>query len=764
MHRRAARPILTLAIGLLALTAIGVSGTPRSASASASDLAAGPRGGAMAMAIGRYAPALARPADPLAAQAVSRLRAEGTAVLWVRFTDKGERDQASFEAMVRAAGARVGARAKARRARETEGRFVPDWYDVPVVASYVDGVASTGARIRNVLRWFNAVTIEADEATARRVASLPYVQSIELARRSKGTKPIDVGGIIDRSDLAPRGSTGNAPRIPVSDNSEEQATTWAGLSLAKPTDYGLSITQLSSINVPAVHDSGFSGAGEILCVIDTGFDETHNATSPLHKIAEWDFIQHDGETANQAGDTADQWSHGTGTWSVSGGYWPTVLVGPAYNAGFIIAKTEYNPTETHVEEDNWVAAAQWADSIGADVITSSLGYSDFDPPGAGGGDYAKQDMDGRTSIVTRGAVFAHRHGIVVCNAMGNEGSLGVTSITCPADADSIVSVGAVDQSNVLAGFSSRGPTWDGRTKPEVVAQGVGVYWAVAGSPSSVSTASGTSLSTPLVAGVATLVREAHPEWTNYQVRQALMTTADRAGAPDNNYGWGRINAQAAIYTSPLGGPIYPYPFTLVSPPHQSTQSTVPITLRWRRSRDPQPADAVSYDISICTVSPAQCVFTFATTDTQLVVTANLLPFTQYEWFVTSKDPANHMRESRDHYRFTTGNITGVVMNVPPTAPKVLLAQARPNPVSTTARIDYSFSGAPGVVPVDLRIFDAQGRLVRTLFENHLERVPMTCSAQWDGADGAGRIVPSGIYYYQLEAMGRRYSKRLVVVH
>ncbi len=703
----------------------------------------------------RYRPAAPRPADPLSAAAVSRLRAEGTSVLWVRFLDKGERDERSFADAIRKAGAGVSARTKARRARETGGRFVPDWYDVPVVPGYVEGVASTGARVRNILRWFNAVTVEADEASARRIAALPYVESVEPAARARGTKPVEVGPVLEG---APR--SGQAPRIP---DGGIEAEAWAGLSLAKPADYGLAFPQLSSINVPAAHDSGFSGSGVILCVLDTGFDETHTSLSPLHKIAEWDFIQGDGETANEAGDVSSQWSHGTGTWAVSGGYWPGTLVGPAYNAGFLLAKTEYVPTETHVEEDNWVAAAEWADSIGADVFTSSLGYSDFDPAGNGGTDYGKQQMDGRTAIVTLGAVVAHRRGILVCNSMGNEGSLGVTSVTAPADADSILSVGAVDLSNVIAGFSSRGPTWDNRIKPEVVAQGVGTYWAIAGAPSSYGTASGTSLSCPLVGGAAVLVREAHPEWTNYQVREALRSTADKAGTPDNFYGSGRINTTAAIYNSSQGGPVYPYPFNLVAPAHQSVLGSVPITLRWRRSRDPQPADPVTYEVSICTISPAQCVFTMSTPDTQLVVSASLLPFTQYEWYVTAKDPALHGRESRDHYRFTTGNITGVPMTPPPTAPKVVLARSRPNPVSTGSRLDFSLAGAAGVVPVNLRLFDARGRLVRTLLENHASVVPGNFTVPWDGTDRNGRLVPSGIYYYQIEAMDRRVSKRLVVV-
>ena len=168
-------------------------------------------------------------------------------------------------------------------------------------------------------------------------------------------------------------------------------------------------------------------------------------------------------------------------------------------------------------------------------------------------------------------------------------------------------------------------------------------------------------------------------------------------------------------------------------------------------------------MSVCTVSPPQCVYTTTTPDTQLVVTASLAPFTQYEWYVRAKDPALHARESRDHYRFTTGNITGVPQSPPPTAPKVLLAQSRPNPVSNGSRIDFTLSGAPGLVPVSLRLFDAQGRLVRTLLEGEPRTVPGAGSAAWDGTDANGRVVPSGIYYYQIEAMGRREAKRLVVV-
>ncbi|HEU4335137.1 MAG TPA: S8 family serine peptidase, partial [Candidatus Eisenbacteria bacterium] len=391
MHRRLASPASLLRFAAVTLVAAGWLGSAPAASARTEPRAV-PRD--------RYAPPAPRPADPLSARAVERLRAEGRAVLWVTFRDKGERDERSFAAAVRGAGERVGAKARARRARETGGRFVPDWYDVPVVSSYVEGVVSAGARLRHVSRWFNAATVEADEAAARRIAALPFVQSVEAARKSKGTKPVEEGAPASWSPPA-----GYAPRLPAGgDANAEGVAAAATLSHPVPEDYGSAIGQLSSINVPAVHDSGFTGAGVLVGMFDTGYDEAHASLSPLKKVAEWDFIQHDAETANQPGDASNQWSHGTGTWSTLGGYWDGVLVGPAFNASFFLAKTEYVPSETHVEEDNWVAAAEYADSIGADVISSSLGYSDFDPAGSGGGDYGKQQMDGRTSIVTLGAV------------------------------------------------------------------------------------------------------------------------------------------------------------------------------------------------------------------------------------------------------------------------------------------------------------------------------------------------------------------------
>ncbi|HEY6221476.1 MAG TPA: S8 family serine peptidase [Candidatus Eisenbacteria bacterium] len=709
----------------------------------------------------QYAPPASRAPQVLTENSLSRLRAEGRPVLWVFFTDKREGDAASFARSLQGVGARVTEHARARRARETGGRFVPDYYDLPVAAGYVDAVARTGAAVRHVSRWLNGMTVEADEAEARLIAALPFVRVVTPARRSRRVAPVPDGAAppAPPSESPRRGEGLEVP--PIRTEIQGSAPT-----LPKPTNYGASATALGppaatgfpgGINAIAAHDSGWSGATVIVGMFDSGFDKSHNATSPLLRIAEYDFVFHDGETANQPGDVTGAWDHGTGTWSVLGGYFPVNMIGPAFNARFLLAKTEDIRSETPVEEDNWVAAAEWADSIGADVISSSLAYFDFDGTA---NDYTYANLDGHTTVVTLGALMAARRGIVVANAMGNTGG-ALGSLWAPADADSILSCGAVDAGNSIAPFSSRGPTSDGRTKPEVVAQGVGTSWAVAGMPSSVVPASGTSLSTPLVGGAAALVREAHPEWTAAQVRQALMTTADKAATPDNNYGWGRLDVVKAIYGSSLGGIVAPKPFNLLVPINNGTVSKPPnVTFLWRRAFDPQ-GSPVSYKLQLRGTAPDSSIFEATTTETTVVYTGYLGPSKVYEWTVTAIDPQLNERVSKDRFRFTTTSTTDVGIP-PPAPPRVTLFQNHPNPLRTSTQIDFSMVGPAGSVPVTLRIFDLSGRLIRTLVDSY-SAVPNGWSVQWDGLDGNGRRSASGIYYYQLVVGRNTYSRSLVLL-
>jgi subtilisin family serine protease len=701
-----------------------------------------------------FSPPSPRAAEVLSAGALARVRSEGRSVLWVHFTDKGIPDASAFGREVRAAGERVDSKARARRARETGGTFVPDYYDIPVRSEYVDAVRATGIQVRHVSRWVNAMTVVADEGQARRIAALEFVRAILPARPSRRMEPVSIGP--PEQGTAPaleKDLRMAAPDLPGFEP--------AFPALPKPLGYGGSLGQLTGINVPAAHDSGWSGASVVLAMFDSGYDKNHNATSLLIKIGERDFIFHDGNTSDQVGqDVSGQWQHGTGCWSVAGGYWANNLIGPAFNSRFVLAKTEDIRSETPIEEDNWVAAAEWADSLGADVISSSLAYLDFDGTA---NDYPFSALDGYTTVVAQGAIMAARRGIVVATAMGNDGA-AVSSLWSPADAESILAVGSVNSANQVSGFSGRGPTADGRTKPEVVAQGEGVIWALAGTTTSVSPANGTSLSTPLVAGGAALVREAHPEWTVAQVREALMTTADKAATPDNNYGWGKINVVAAIYGSALGGPVAPKPFNLLVPINNGVVDHAPTIFRWRRTTDPQ-GGALTYRVSLRSIAPQPCcLFEFTTSDTFFSYTGYLGSTRTYEWTVTAIDGQGNERVSRDFFRFTTNATTGVpVPAPPPSAPQVVLRQNRPNPVRTFTQVDFELAGVPGSMPVSLRVYDAAGRLVRTLLQDYVEPVPAQCTVTWDGHDDRGRRASSGIYYYRLEVGEAVESRRLVLL-
>jgi subtilisin family serine protease len=238
-------------------------------------------------------------------------------------------------------------------------------------------------------------------------------------------------------------------------------------------------------------------------------------------------------------------SHGTAVLSTIGGYAPGELVGPAFAASYILAKTENTDSETPVEEDNWAAAAEWAESLGAEVLTTSLGYLVFDS----GTGYGYEDMDGATAVSTLAAQRAVELGVVVLSSAGNSGQHpdpARNTLGAPADGTYVISVGAVDEAGERVSFSSVGPTADGRIKPDLMARGQGVLVASSFTVSAYRTANGTSFACPLVAGVAALVLQAHPDYSVSEVVEVLRSTASRAATPDNVYGWGIPDAPAAI--------------------------------------------------------------------------------------------------------------------------------------------------------------------------------------------------------------------------
>ena len=463
----------------------------------------------------------------------SRLAGDGHK-LWVFFTDKGLVRSGELAA-IDAFRAELPARALSRRAK---AGFDVNWNDLPVAAHYVDGVAATGSEIVTKSRWLNAVSVLADDEQAAAIAALPFVRETRSVASGRKRMP----------EFAPVGS--GSPSAPD----------------GRTLDYGDAQGQLEQIQVDQLHGEGLDGSGVLIAMLDTGFDTDHQVYRHLDIAAERDFINDDTETANEPGDPEGQDGHGTATLSCVGGKYPGELYGGSYEASFVLCKTEMVDDEIIVEEDYWQEAIEWADSLGADIVSSSLGYYYW---------YDYEDMDGNTAIVTRAADMAAARGIVVVNSMGNEGDDPWLYMIAPADGDSVLSVGAVDIDGIRTDFSSVGPTYDGRIKPDVMAMGSAAYVATTADTASYSYASGTSFSCPLTAGAVGLLVQAHPDWTPIEVIDAMRSTATQSSAPDTLMGWGIAQAYDARYADWAGvdGSQAAVPRVVWASPNPSSQGT-----------------------------------------------------------------------------------------------------------------------------------------------------------------------------------------------
>lgn len=446
-----------------------------------------------------------------------------------------------------------------RRLKATSSKH--ELLDRNVSPDYLRELNNVGVEILNTSRWLNAVTAFLDEQTLRDVQSLPFVKDVRLVASAS---------ILS---VEPEPMTLEQPTQP--------------LDKSLRLDYGASAAQLEMVNAIAPLERGINGTGVTIGILDTEFGGfAHPVFSDM--VSDGRLLGYQNLTPG-----SQTSRHGQYVASIMIGFEEGELIGPGYGADVYAATTEYAPTETNQEEDDWVAGLEWLESQGADVVNSSLGYNEFD---AGQNSYSTTDLDGNTAITTIAADIAVSLGVVVVNSAGNEGCNSPTQcwyyIITPADGDSVIAVGGVNPSGAKEGFSSWGPTADGRTKPDVSAQGSSVRFAIP--TSGYASGNGTSFASPMVAGVVAQILQVNPLLTPVEVRQILRDSASQSANPDNALGWGIIDADAAILQAqsldadtPASQPnatsvdVYPNPVTsdvtfLVNPADTGGRSTLEV--------------------------------------------------------------------------------------------------------------------------------------------------------------------------------------------
>ncbi|MDN3670871.1 S8 family serine peptidase [Echinicola jeungdonensis] len=423
---------------------------------------------------------------------------------------------------------------KAIERREKE-RILPDSTDLPVSPKYIQQVKPLVKRVNYHLKWFNASVVVADEGQVADLEKLPFVKEVELIANKFHEQEISAQSSILKLPL----------KIKLKSNTEE--------------DYAL---QNNLLGIPEMHQEGLTGNGLTIAVFDAGFLNTDKIDGMKHLF--------DNNQIITARDFVTPWSenvfrsetHGTSSLSLIAANDQNTLVSGAYDANYILCITEDVSSEFRVEEYNWARAAEYADSLGVDIINSSLGYNHFDDPAM---NYSKEALDGKTAVISQAAFMAGEKGILVVSSVGNSGGNTNTTLTAPADAKGILAVGAVTLDLNRASFSSVGPTADGRIKPDLMALGDGVrLWRV---QNGTSTASGTSFSAPQITALAAGIWQGRPHWTKDELIDYLLKSGSQAENPDSYFGYGIPDFFVAYQGEITGEEIVPEKFETVIYPN-----------------------------------------------------------------------------------------------------------------------------------------------------------------------------------------------------
>lgn len=585
----------------------------------------------------------------------------------------------------------------------------------PAYRPYVDAVADI-AKVRHVTNWHNGVSVDARYADLASLRALPFV-----------------------SDVFPVGRYYPNPPVPVA---------------ARPAqDYGASTTQVQQLNADTLHALGYTGEGVVIGFLDSGFNNLdHPAFNHLHEdgriVATWDFVN-DTSALHPA-------SHGTQVMSCAVAYAPGNLIGTAYNASVALARTENEAHERPIEMDHMVAGIEWlVDSVQVDIISASIGYNWFDPAWSEY-DHNWEDLDGKTVLLTKTANEAAGKGTVVIVAAGNELGFQYTGpstwrqgkILFPGDGDSVICVGGVDSTGSkwggLNSGASIGPTYDGRIKPDVSALAQGVRFA--SGQSGYTSWHGTSFATPLIAGVAALLLEAHSEWDPHNIMTALRLSATQAVNPDTLIGWGVPDAYRAYRAN-----------------HAIFGRAVDATNFEQDQREWASTGASGMSVRLYDAEE-NLVDTF--------------PSDRKGWFLFEDLPDGdyHLRGYFESVETPSYDTTVTIPSPPrqilaileppdaiaddPSRPERFWAGTPfPNPANPSVSIDYRVNGLIPGQHIEMTVVNAVGQIVRS------ESVPASSAGyiMWNGTSGTGDPVASGIYFVRLSYSEHSLVRRLVLL-
>ena len=397
--------------------------------------------------------------------------------------------------------------------RKAAHNVAVDYNDVPVDEGFITQIkAQTGITVLAKSKWLNVVHVLGTETNINALTGLPFVDHIEFADDNLNAR-----------------QSQNQNKF----NIETSQTVF---------NYGSAANQIEMFNGDDLHLADFTGTGMTVAVLDAGFPnvQTMSGFNRLNTnngiLGGYDFVDRNTDVYAYTGN-----AHGTWVLSDMAGYVQDQFVGTAPDAEYYLFRTENAATETPIEETLWVEAAERADSLGVDVINTSLGYTTFDNPNYS---YTPAEMDGQTAFITRGANFAAQKGMLLVNSAGNSGNSSWQIVGAPADSPNVLSVGAVNASGNYASFSSQGSSAQPTQKPDVVAQGQASY--VIGTNDAIITLNGTSFSSPILAGGVVCLWQALPTLNNQQIMQLVRESASQYNNPDNFLGYGIPDLSLAL--------------------------------------------------------------------------------------------------------------------------------------------------------------------------------------------------------------------------